>query len=235
MRSDSVAAVLFERPVKDLVKAGGQTGPGVRGKNRFSIQDAVEDGRGAFARKRQQAGRHFIEHNPEGEQICAAIQFLRRGLFGRHVSDGAEHEPRTGEVYKGCLSGVAGGHATGRNTGKLSQAEIYDFGVSTVGDENVRGLDVAMNNALGVRRIERIGDLDGQGEKETSISSPRPEMRCFRVKPSTNSMAMNDALPNFPISYTVQIFGWFRRRLRVLLDEGVRGPAGPARGRRVGI
>ena len=46
----------------------------------------------------------------------------------------------------------------------LRQTEVENFGVSALGDENVGRLDVAMNNALGVGGVERIGDFDAQGE-----------------------------------------------------------------------
>src|SRR6266446_10651988 len=53
-------------------------------------------------------------------------------------------------------------HRLGR---ELGQAEIEDFGVPTIRDKNIRGLDVAMNNSFGVRGIQRVGDLDAQREQ----------------------------------------------------------------------
>lgn len=43
----------------------------------------------------------------------------------------------------------------------FGQTEIENFGVSARSDEDVGWLNVAMDNAFGVRRIERIGDLNG--------------------------------------------------------------------------
>jgi hypothetical protein len=34
--------------------------------------------------------------------------------------------------------------------------------VATRGHKEIRGLDIAVNDALAVRRIERVGDLDGE-------------------------------------------------------------------------
>src|ERR1700688_1240479 len=37
--------------------------------------------------------------------------------------------------------------------------------MSALGDEDVRGLDVAMNNSSGVRRIQRVGNFNCQGKQ----------------------------------------------------------------------
>ena len=73
----------------------------------------------------------------------------------------------------------------------FGQSEIQYLRVAALGDENVRGLDVAVDDAFGVRRIERIGNLDGQIEQQLRSLSAVRAMRCFNVMPSRNSMAMN--------------------------------------------
>src|SRR6202162_4031069 len=46
------------------------------------------------------------------------------------------------------------------------QSKIENLGVSALGDEDVGGLDVAVNNSLGMRGIEGIGNLDGERENQ---------------------------------------------------------------------
>ena len=70
------------------------------------------------------------------------------------------------------------------------QPEIENLGVPALGHKNIRGLDVAMDDALRVRRIERVGDCRCQSSIGSS-SSGRPAIVCFSVLPSRYSMAMN--------------------------------------------
>ena len=60
----------------------------------------------------------------------------------------------------------AGDRRIGRARGNFCQAEVENLGVSALGDENVGGLDVAMDNAFAVRGVERVGDFDGQAEQD---------------------------------------------------------------------
>ncbi len=46
----------------------------------------------------------------------------------------------------------------------FGESEVKDFGVSAIGDEDVGGLDVAMDDAFRVSGIEGVGDFDGEGE-----------------------------------------------------------------------
>src|SRR6516225_1477305 len=47
----------------------------------------------------------------------------------------------------------------------LSQAEIENFCMAAIGDENVRGFDASMNDSLGMRGVERVGYIDRNVER----------------------------------------------------------------------
>ena len=59
-----------------------------------------------------------------------------------------------------------GAEGSAARRGNFGQAEVEDLGVSALGDENVGGLDVAMDDVLAVRGVERVGDFDGQAEQD---------------------------------------------------------------------
>jgi len=71
----------------------------------------------------------------------------------------------------------------------LGEAEIQNLRLAARRDEKIGGLDVAMNDACRVRRVQRVGNLNDKSS--SSSNSMRPaSMRCFSVAPSRNSIAM---------------------------------------------
>ena len=95
-----------------------------------------------------------------------AVEFLAAQLFGRHVGHGADRGAGAGEIEAG---GVGHGLrvAAGRSGGArdFGETEIQNLGVAAVGDEDVRGLDVAVDDSLAVGGLEGVGNFDPQGEQ----------------------------------------------------------------------
>lgn len=52
-----------------------------------------------------------------------------------------------------------------RALGDFGEAKIEDLRMASAGDEDIRGLDIAMNNAVRVGGIERAGNLDAPIEE----------------------------------------------------------------------
>ncbi len=57
------------------------------------------------------------------------------------------------------------------------------------GDEDVRQLDVAMDDPLSVRRVERIDQLHASS-RTMSVCSVPPAIRDRKVSPSSSSITM---------------------------------------------
>jgi len=60
--------------------------------------------------------------------------------------------------------------------GGFGEAKVENFDLAAIGDKDVGGLDVAMNDAFGVSCVERIGDL--RGEIENLINGERTGLDC---------------------------------------------------------
>ena len=72
----------------------------------------------------------------------------------------------------------------------FAKSKVENLGVSALRDENVGRLDVAVDDAFGVSGVERVSNLNRQAEQYIRLHG-LPAMRCFKVIPSRNSMAMN--------------------------------------------
>src|ERR1022692_1022103 len=56
--------------------------------------------------------------------------------------------------------------------GCFGQPEIEDLGMTAYRDENVGGLNVAMNDPLGMGRVQSISDVDGDVEELLDVDWP---------------------------------------------------------------
>jgi hypothetical protein len=89
---------------------------------------------------------HRVEDDAERPEVGTSVDGVAASLLGRHVgyrshsgTGGGEH--RLGDT--GCLC-VLGAFVV------LGESEVENFGVTTAGDENVFGFDVAMHDPAGV-------------------------------------------------------------------------------------
>src|SRR5262249_30349912 len=136
------------------------------------VEDFIEDSARTFAAKGQRTGGHFVQNNTEGEEITASVKRLAEHLLGRHVGDSAKCAAGTSELvgvdtHRGECNGDA------RPGWSLlcyfGEAEVEDFGVAATGNEDVGGLDVAVNDALGMSCVEGIGHFDGDIQQTVQL------------------------------------------------------------------
>ncbi len=101
------------------------------------VGDLVEDRHQVVRVERPAAGRELEQHAADAEEVAAAVDLLPLHLLGRHVVGRPHH--------------VAGaGHRRG---GHVRHAEVHDLHRAVFLDEDVGGLDVAVDDArlVGVR------------------------------------------------------------------------------------
>src|SRR5208283_210010 len=109
-------------------------------------------------------GGHLVQHCPKGEQVSSTVQVLSFYLFRRHVSDRTKHRTWISQMFFRLECSNRRIRSRNRSWRELSQAKIKDFGVPTISNKDVGGLNVSMNNSFRVGGIERIGDFDSERE-----------------------------------------------------------------------
>ena len=99
---------------------------------------------GRTSRERNRSGEHLVEDDAQRVDVGALIERDSLHLLGRHVVRRADDPPRFGQA--GILE-------------RLGQSEVGDGHAPAAVDENVLRLQVAMNHALLVRRLQPFADL----------------------------------------------------------------------------
>ncbi|HEU0031205.1 MAG TPA: hypothetical protein VFQ53_11270 [Kofleriaceae bacterium] len=131
---------------------------------------------------------HLVQHDAEREHVGAAVDRLARELLGRHVAGRADHHAgrRPRRVDRGRLQrrvrhrlGERGRLGVGRVLvvgRQLRDAEVEDLDAAIAGQEQVVGLDVAMDDVGFVRRREPARDLgrdlQGLADRQRSVEQP---------------------------------------------------------------
>ncbi len=119
-----------------------------------------EDETARFAVESGAAGGHFIEHRAEGKQIRPLVERQAAHLLGRHVPQCAEQTVRPGGARIGARRFVRP-----RRVRDFRQTEVEQLGRSAVRDEDVAGFQIAVNDPVRMRGVERVGDRCRQLQK----------------------------------------------------------------------
>ncbi len=168
------APVLLERLLQDRPERGRHRRVRVHDRPRIAIQDGIEDHGLRVALERATAGGHLIEDRAEREEVGARIGRQPARLLRRHVVDRAEHGPHRRQVSPRGRRG-AGRLSAGLVVLELRESEVEDLHLAAGGDHHVHRLQVAMDDALRVRGLERIGHLDAQLHERPDFHRPRGE------------------------------------------------------------
>ena len=103
-----------------------------------------------LALERDLAGEHLVEHDAQRVEVRLAGDRLAERLLGRDVVGRAEHAPVGGQPLL---------------VERAGDPEVGDLGRALLVDQDVLGLDVAVDDVAGVGGAERAGDLDRVGDR----------------------------------------------------------------------
>ena len=179
-------AIFFEGFSDDFFQLGGKHRIDRAWRGGRAIQNGIENNRRGIAVERRLARGHFVEHRAEAEEIGARIEVLAARLFRRHVGNGADSRAGTGEqeIIGGRLSNAVARtdcFTDAPGSGLLGQSKIENFCLPAGRDEDIRGLDVAMNDAAGMGGIERIGELRAKIEQGIGGHGPAADALAKRL------------------------------------------------------
>jgi len=97
------------------------------------------------------SGGHLIEHHAQSVDVCSSVHFLTPQLFWGHVGERPYHSVR--------LRQALGHRRLTHWRHQLSHPKIQHLRVSTIRHEQVRRLDVAMNDPFLVCGVQCVGYL----------------------------------------------------------------------------
>ena len=115
-----------------------------------------------LARERSRACDQLVKHDAEGEDVAARVSVMALDLLRRHVGqraqEGAFRRQRSGWSVHDA------GAVDSKSVRDLRESEIENLHAA-LGAQDVAGLQVAVDDALFVRGVERVQDLPGQFER----------------------------------------------------------------------
>ncbi len=138
--------------------------------------------------ERLPARQHLVENHPERENVGTVIDAQALDLLGRHVversHDGARFRGPGGTPRQDGSRRRARLLFRGRRLLLPGQAEVEDLHVPVLRDEEVLGLQVAVNDPLLVRRREALRDLGCVVDDEVSGDRARiePVAECLALQ-----------------------------------------------------
>ena len=135
----------------DRVEFGAHRGVDGADAPRRRVQVRVHEGGQVLTEERLLRREALEEHAGKGVHVGARVDGVALEALGGHVVEGADG----GAGHRQLGAGVADG---------VRDAEVDDVDEVVGGDEHVAGLDVAVHHAVGVRGVERLGDLGDQAD-----------------------------------------------------------------------
>ena len=165
-RGRSSAQVLGEQASHEGGQAGGHlVAHGIDGRG-LLVEDRVDDGLATGATEGRRAAQQLVHQTTERPQVRACVDLLAaQGLRG--------HVGRRPQGHAGLRDA--------RALGQLRQPEVEHLDLAAVGEDDVLGLDVTVQDARFVSPLEGACDLDREPQGLRDRKRPRRDTARERV------------------------------------------------------
>jgi len=150
---EALAAVLGSRLPDDLHDRRRNRRRGAR-----PVEDLRVQHRGQLARERRLAVEQLVEDHAERVDVGRGVDGLALHLLRGHVSRRADHAPGRGQAVL--------------VVDQLGDAEVEDLGLAAVGDQDVVGLHVPVDDLVVVRDPDRGQELLDQVDRNVDAEPP---------------------------------------------------------------
>jgi hypothetical protein len=179
----SIFRVLLETAGDQARETRRQPGRGrvapARERSRLLLENRRHRFRGGVALERAAAREHLVQHGPEGEDVGTRVGRVAAHLLRRHVAHGAEHRAGVRGPHQGRRVRVVGSPA--RSGVVPGEAEVEDLDPAVAGHEQVLGLEVAVDHALGVRGRQSVRELPRVVDRLSKRQRPAREPLAQRL------------------------------------------------------
>ena len=178
-------------PLRQVARDGGRVG-------RLLVEDLVDERRERVGGERLAQRERLVEDDAEREDVRARVELVALDLLGRHVGRRPDHLARRRELRV--------------SREELADPEVRDLGRQRRRQEDVRGLDVAVEHAALVRVRERLGDLGDDADAVPDRETRRDRRGAARsCRPARAPSRGRDTPASSPTSKTVTMCGCWRR------------------------
>jgi hypothetical protein len=96
---------------------------------------------------------------PKDKEVGASVEFFSPRLLGRHVSHGSDGRTGTRQVVRIDGYSCEGGSNRTGDGSHFGQSKVEDLGLSPLGNEEVRRLEIAVDNARAMCNVQGIRNL----------------------------------------------------------------------------